>query len=400
MGATPVSALNLVAFSLEELGERGAARDPARGGRGRAEAGVAILGGHSIEDAEPKFGLAVTGVVHPDEVLTNAGGRAGDALVLTKPLGAGAVSTAVKRGLPRRRWRGGRGDDDAEPRRRRGAARAAGAHAMTDVTGFGLLGHLHELALASGVAAEVDAAPCRRSTACWSCWPTPTSARWRAERGATGRTPRQFAALRRRRARGPAVAGVRRDDLGRPAGGGRPARRRDAGRGDRALVDRASRGRPAPGGGAIAGRSTGSARARRAAGQRASAPAAARREPTPDARRRSSSPRARPAASAPRPRRSRRCRAGRRRSPRPRAAPAGRGSPRRTSSASAAPLAPSDDGIGVRGGGRRGPADAADREQREHRRAARGGARAASRTGRSRPARRTRSRCCRRRTAR
>ena len=100
MGATPVSALNLVAFSIAELGAevlseilRGAAAIA-------AEAGVAILGGHSIEDAEPKYGLAVTGVVHPDEILTNAGGRPGDALVLTKPLGAGAVSTAVKRGLP------------------------------------------------------------------------------------------------------------------------------------------------------------------------------------------------------------------------------------------------------------------------------------------------------------
>ena len=98
MGGTPVSALNLVAFSLADLGGemlleilRGAASVA-------ADAGVAILGGHSIEDPEPKFGLAVTGVVHPDEVLTNAGGRAGDALVLTKPLGAGAVSTALKRG--------------------------------------------------------------------------------------------------------------------------------------------------------------------------------------------------------------------------------------------------------------------------------------------------------------
>src|SRR5438876_9298313 len=94
MGATPLSALNLVAFSLEELGGevlvailRGAAAVA-------AEANVAIVGGHSIDDAEPKFGLAVTGVVHPDEVITNSTGRAGDALVLTKPLGAGAVSTA------------------------------------------------------------------------------------------------------------------------------------------------------------------------------------------------------------------------------------------------------------------------------------------------------------------
>ena len=99
MGATPISALNLVAFSLERLGVE-VLREILRGGaQVAAEAGVAILGGHSIADPEPKYGLAVTGTVHPDEVLTNAGARPGDALVLTKPLGAGAVATALKRGL-------------------------------------------------------------------------------------------------------------------------------------------------------------------------------------------------------------------------------------------------------------------------------------------------------------
>ena len=99
MGATPLTALNLVAWSLEDLGGD-ALRDVLRGGAEMAaRAGVAIVGGHSIDDPEPKYGMAVTGTVHPDELLTNAGGRAGDALVLTKPLGAGAVTTAVKRGL-------------------------------------------------------------------------------------------------------------------------------------------------------------------------------------------------------------------------------------------------------------------------------------------------------------
>jgi selenide, water dikinase len=157
MGATPVSALNLVAFSLETLGADVLA-EILRGGAAVAQdAGIAILGGHSIDDAEPKFGMAVTGIVHPDEVVTNAGGRAGDALVLTKPLGAGATSTALKRGI------------DGAPlelaievmttlnREAATAALSAGAHAMTDVTGFGLLGHLHELALGSGLAAEVQA---------------------------------------------------------------------------------------------------------------------------------------------------------------------------------------------------------------------------------------------------
>ena len=156
MGATPLSALNLVAFSIEELG-RDVLMEILRGGAEiAAEAGVAIIGGHSIEDAEPKYGLAVTGIVHPDELITNAGGRAGDALVLTKPLGAGAASTAHQRGL-----RAPLTDAVAvmSTLNRDGAraARAARVRGLTDVTGFGLLGHLHELALASGVAAEIDA---------------------------------------------------------------------------------------------------------------------------------------------------------------------------------------------------------------------------------------------------
>ena len=156
MGATPVCALNLVAFSIEQLGADVLAEILHGGATIAAEAEIAIVGGHSIEDAEPKYGMAVTGVVHPDELLTNSGCRAGDALVLTKPLGAGGVATARKRGLDAP-------IDDAIQvmctlnRDGAVAAREAGAHGMTDVTGFGLLGHLHELALASGVAAEVRA---------------------------------------------------------------------------------------------------------------------------------------------------------------------------------------------------------------------------------------------------
>jgi selenide, water dikinase len=156
MGATPVSALNLVAFSLEALGDA-VLLEILRGGASVCvEAGVAVLGGHSIDDPEPKFGMAVTGTVHPDEVLTNAGGRAGDVLVLTKPLGAGAVSTALKRGHPAP-LEEAVAVMTALNRDAALAARAAGAHAMTDVTGFGLLGHLGELAAASGLAAEVSA---------------------------------------------------------------------------------------------------------------------------------------------------------------------------------------------------------------------------------------------------
>ena len=97
MGGTPVSALNLVAFPLESLGPD-VLREILRGGADAvAAAGASIVGGHSIDDPEPKYGLAVTGVVHPDEVLTNAGGVAGDVLWLTKPLGAGTSAAAIRR---------------------------------------------------------------------------------------------------------------------------------------------------------------------------------------------------------------------------------------------------------------------------------------------------------------
>src|SRR3954452_18971277 len=158
MGGVPVSALNLVAYPLATLGGD-VLREILRGGLDAVQAaGASVVGGHSIDDPEPKYGLAVTGVVDPRAVLTNAGGRAGDALVLTKPLGAGTVATALKRGLAS----GGlveRAVAVMSTLNDVGAAqaRAAGASALTDVTGFGLLGHVHELAAASGVAAEIDA---------------------------------------------------------------------------------------------------------------------------------------------------------------------------------------------------------------------------------------------------
>ena len=155
MGGTPVMALNLVAWSLESLG-RDVLRAVLLGGAEVAgSAGVAVVGGHSIDDPEPKYGLAVTGTVHPQRIMRNSTARAGDELHLTKPLGGGVASTALKRGL-------GQLDDALEVmielnRDAAAVAVAAGASAMTDVTGFGLLGHLHELASASGVAAEIDA---------------------------------------------------------------------------------------------------------------------------------------------------------------------------------------------------------------------------------------------------
>ena len=159
MGGTPLSALNVVAFPLEAQGPEVLA-EILRGGLDVVlEAGAMLVGGHSIKDDEPKYGLAVTGTVDPARMTTNAGGRAGDVLVLTKPLGVGAIVTARKRGVA---------DDallaravavmvtlNADAAR---AAVAAGVRGMTDVTGFGLLGHLHHLARESGVAAELDAA--------------------------------------------------------------------------------------------------------------------------------------------------------------------------------------------------------------------------------------------------
>ncbi len=159
MGGRPVSALNLVAWSIDELGSE-MLGDVLRGGHDVATAaGVAIVGGHTIDDREPKYGMAVTGVVDPREVITNAGGRAGDVLVLTKPVGAGAVTTALKKGLTDESVLAGAVEVMTELNAAgSAAARAAGARGMTDVTGFGLLGHLHELALASGVSAVVEAA--------------------------------------------------------------------------------------------------------------------------------------------------------------------------------------------------------------------------------------------------
>lgn len=159
MGGVPVAAMNIVAFPLERLGGD-VLREILRGGADTVRsAGASVVGGHSIDDPEPKYGLAVNGLVHPDELLTNAGARPGDVLVLTKPLGVGAIVTARKRGQCDEALLARAVATMAELNAAASAAaRAAGAHAVTDVTGFGLLGHLHSLALASGVAAEVDAA--------------------------------------------------------------------------------------------------------------------------------------------------------------------------------------------------------------------------------------------------
>lgn len=159
MGGTPLTALQIVAWPrdklpLDMLGE------VMRGGVDvLSTASCTLLGGHSIDDDEPKYGMAVTGLVHPDEVVTNAAAKVGDVLVLTKALGTGIITTAIKRDrvLP------GQRDAvvDLMATLNDGAARAMrriGVRAATDVTGFGLLGHLGEIVKASGVSAVVVAA--------------------------------------------------------------------------------------------------------------------------------------------------------------------------------------------------------------------------------------------------
>jgi selenide,water dikinase len=159
MGARPLVALNVVGFPSQRL-PVAVLEAILRGARDKAaEAGIAIAGGHTVDDVEPKFGLAVTGVVDPARLLTNAGARPGDVLVLTKPIGTGILATALKQGLL---------DADAATvlqatmaslnRAAGEAAVAEQASACTDVTGFGLLGHLREMMDASGVTARVQAA--------------------------------------------------------------------------------------------------------------------------------------------------------------------------------------------------------------------------------------------------
>ncbi len=159
MGGTPITALNIAAFPIDDLDATILRRILEGGAAVAAEAGVAIIGGHTIKDDEPKYGLAVTGTIHPERIVTNAGAQPGDVVVLTKPLGAGILTTARKRDAI---------DDAAlgpaivEMRRLNAAARDAmlahHAHAATDITGFGLVGHAVEMARASHVGIEIDAA--------------------------------------------------------------------------------------------------------------------------------------------------------------------------------------------------------------------------------------------------
>ena len=153
MGAAPLNALSLVAWPVEQLGLAPLTAVFEGAAAACAEAGIAISGGHSIVDEEPKFGLFVTGLVHPDAMVTNAGARPGDVLVLTKKIGTGVMTTAAKRGhLSRDGLAEAVASMAALNRAAADAMIAAGVGAATDITGFGLLGHLGNLLRASGAA--------------------------------------------------------------------------------------------------------------------------------------------------------------------------------------------------------------------------------------------------------
>ncbi len=160
MGARPLFALNLVCFPAKELPLELLAEILRGGSETAAMAGVPVLGGHSIDDPEPKYGMAVTGLVHPDRILRNVGARAGDQLLLTKPLGSGILTTAIKRGVATEAQVARVTEVMAELNRAAGEVLAASGAvtALTDVTGFGLLGHAWEMAEGSGVVLRLEAA--------------------------------------------------------------------------------------------------------------------------------------------------------------------------------------------------------------------------------------------------
>ena len=159
MGGVPICAVNFVGYPMDELGPEPLQQILRGAFDALEEADCAMAGGHSIKDTEVKFGLAVTGTVHPDRILTNAGARAGDKLVLSKPLGMGCLTTALKQGAaaPEHVDVGQR----MMARLNRSAGEAMvelGAHAATDITGYGLLGHAWEMAEGSGTTIRIDAA--------------------------------------------------------------------------------------------------------------------------------------------------------------------------------------------------------------------------------------------------
>ena len=168
MGGRPIIGLNIVCYPDSGVPEDSLAEIMRGGGDKAREAGVSIVGGHTIVDEEPKFGLAITGLIHPDRIVRNVGARPGDALILTKPIGVGIITTAIKQGIA------------SEPATQLVTRQMAtlneaachamveiGVHAATDITGYGLLGHLFELTSASKVGAELSLAAIPVIEAAW-----------------------------------------------------------------------------------------------------------------------------------------------------------------------------------------------------------------------------------------
>jgi len=159
MGGKPITAMNIVGFPIASM-DISVLKDILKGGIDKmAEAQVILLGGHSIDDDELKYGLSVTGLVHPDKMVTNSGARKGDRIILTKPLGTGIINTAVKAEMVEKKTiarvtesMAALNDTASE------LMQEAGVHACTDITGFGFLGHTSQLVQNSGVSVEIDAA--------------------------------------------------------------------------------------------------------------------------------------------------------------------------------------------------------------------------------------------------
>lgn len=156
MGGQPVTALSVVCFPQD--GDLEVLEQIMLGGMAKmAEASCVVVGGHSVRDGEIKFGYAITGLIDPAHVLTNAGALEGDVLILTKPIGTGVITTALKQGKAQSEWIANAVESMTTLNRTASqlVAAIAGVHAMTDVTGFGLMGHGRELALASGMTIEI-----------------------------------------------------------------------------------------------------------------------------------------------------------------------------------------------------------------------------------------------------
>lgn len=158
MGGVPLTAMNIICFPADKL-DLSVLADILKGGADKIrEAGAVLVGGHSVEDNEPKYGLSVTGIVHPDRVLANSGAKPGDLLILTKPLGIGIITTAIKGGIS--------SPEEIDLTTKVMAAlnkeaalamQEVGVNGCTDISGFGLLGHASEMARASGVMMTIRA---------------------------------------------------------------------------------------------------------------------------------------------------------------------------------------------------------------------------------------------------